>query len=173
MILWDKNDSHNSVNKSDINVCYSTPPAILCDCTPQIWWQMPSSARILLSKKVGNIRVQNEVKGDKVTFLTQMRLDISTQLKNFIVKALKEPRKLSKSSSDQNKIDLHHLNNEHLYFFCFQSWSRLHTCRWQIQRNSPPRPLFRPLIDWVDNICHTCHCCTKIQLNYTQIYYNT
>ena len=94
----------------------------------------------------------------------------STQLKqekNFIAKALKMPRK----PSDQNKVDLHQLKNGHLYFFCFQSWSRLHTCRWQIQRNSPPRPLFRPLIDWVDNICHTCHCCTKKQLYYTQIYY--
>ena len=111
------------------------------------------------------------MKGDKVTFLAQMRLDINSieARKEFHRQGIKGAKK-TKSSSDQNKVDLHQLKNEHLYFFCFQSWSRLHTCRWQIQRNSPPRPLFRPLIDWVDNICHTGHCCTKTQM-YTKSRY--
>ena len=39
---------------------------------------MPSSARILLSEIVLDILVQKEVKGDKVTFLAQMRLEINS-----------------------------------------------------------------------------------------------
>ena len=83
---------------------------------------MPSSARILLSEIVLDIFVQKEVKGDKVTFLAQMRLDINSieARKEFHRQGIKGAKK-TKSSSDQNKVDLHQLKNEHLYFFCFQS----------------------------------------------------
>ena len=63
-----------------------------------------------------------EVKGDKVTFLAQMRLEIKSVEagKEFHRQGIKGAKK-TKSSSDQNKVDLRQLKNEHLYFFCFQS----------------------------------------------------
>ena len=46
-IPWDKNHGHNSANKSDPNVCYSTPPYCVA-AHRKIWWQMPADRIFIL-----------------------------------------------------------------------------------------------------------------------------